>query len=175
VSEQTPPARLNPLPMSGSGGTPPRHDTVLPDEPAEAMAAVEAALASQDAAAGLRDAAARWPGCLEAWARLAQQGWRDGEHPAVVYAFARVGYHRGLDRLRRHGWGGVGLVRWQHAGNRGFLRSLHMLMVAAAAVGEEDEARRCREFLLDLDPEDGAGAAAVPEQPGPGWRPDLLP
>jgi hypothetical protein len=175
VSEQQPPERLNPLPMVPSASASPSHETVLPPEPAEALAAVDAALRSADVAGGLRDVAARWPGCLDAWARLGQRAWRDGEHPATVYAYARVGYHRGLDRLRRHGWGGVGLVRWAHQSNRGFLRALHLLMVAAAAMGEEDEARRCREFLLDLDPEDGAGAGQAPETPGAGWRPDRLP
>jgi Protein of unknown function (DUF3151) len=175
VSEQQPPERLNPLPMAPSASAAPRHETVLPPEPADALAAVEAALRSAEVAGALRYAAARWPGCIEAWARLGQQAWRDGEHPATVYAYARVGYHRGLDRLRRQGWGGVGLVRWAHESNRGFLRALHLLMVAAAAAGEEDEARRCREFLLDLDPEDGVGAAQVPENPGPDWTPDLLP
>jgi hypothetical protein len=67
------------------------------------------------------------------------------------------------------------MVRWSEPGNRGFLRALHLLLVAAAAVGEEDEAARCREFLLELDPDDGVGAADVPAQPGRDWRPDLLP
>jgi Protein of unknown function (DUF3151) len=154
---------------------PPRHETVLPDEPVERRQALDAALASTDVAAGLRDVVVRWPAYLDGWARLGQQAWRDGEHPALVYAYARTGYHRGLDALRRSGWGGVGLVRWAKPGNRGFLRSLHLLLVAAAAVGEEDEAARCRQFLLDLDPDDGVGAAAIPAEPGRGWRPDLLP
>jgi hypothetical protein len=175
MSEQ-PPHQLRPLPVApGSNPAPPRHETVLPDEPAEAVAALDAALASPDAAAALRDVVARWPGYLDGWARLGQQAWRDGEHVATVYACARVGYHRGLDRLRRHGWGGTGVVRWTSPGNRGFLRSLHLLLVAAATIGEEDEAARCREFLLELDPDDGVGAAAIPEHPGPGWKPDLLP
>lgn len=167
---------LRPLPVAaGAQSQPPRHETVLPDEPPEAVAALDAALASTDVAAALRDVVARWPGYLDGWARLGQQAWRDGDHPATVYACARVGYHRGLDRLRRHGWGGTGIVRWAEPGNRGFLRSLHLLLVAAAAVGEEDEAARCREFLLELDPDDGAGAAEVPDHPGRDWRPELLP
>jgi hypothetical protein len=64
-----------------------------------------------------------------------------------------------LDRLRRQGWGGTGQVRWSEAGNRGFLRALHLLMVASAAIGEEDEELRCRQFLIDLDPEYGLGLA----------------
>lgn len=172
---QQPPERLNPLPMSASTGQPPRHETVLPEEPAEALAALDAAMASPDTAAALRDVVARWPAFLDGWARLGQQAWRDGEPTATVYACARVGYHRGLDRLRKHGWGGVGLVRWAQPSNRGFLRALHLLMVAAAALGEMDEAQRCRQFLLDLDPDDGLDVAAVPETPGPDWKPDELP
>ena len=175
MSEQQPPERLSPLRMAPSTPPAPRHETVLPPEPAEALSAIRAATESADVAAALRDVAARWPDCLDAWARLGQQAWRDGEHPATVYAYARVGYHRGLDRLRRHGWGGVGMVRWAHESNRGFLRALHLLMVATAAVGEEDEASRCRAFLIELDPEDGAGAGQAPETPGPDWRPERLP
>ncbi len=167
---------LRPLPVApGAQSQPPRHETVLPAEPAEAVEALEAALGSPDVAAGLRDVVARWPAYLDGWARLGQQAWRDGEHPAIVYACARVGYHRGLDRLRRHGWGGTGVVRWAQPSNRGFLRSLHLLLVAAAAIGEEDEAVRCREFLLELDPDDGLDAASIPAAPSRDWRPELLP
>jgi Protein of unknown function (DUF3151) len=175
MTEQQPPQRLNQLPMAGSAPAPPRHETVLPDEPGEALAALDAALAAPEPLPALRQVVARWPGFLDGWARLGQQAWREGEAPVTVYAYARVGYHRGLDRLRRHGWGGVGLVRWAQPGNRGFLRALHLLMVAAAAVGETDEAERCRDFLLELDPEDGVDAGAVPERPGPEWRPESLP
>jgi hypothetical protein len=161
--------------MAAPAAAAPRHETVLPDEPGEALAALDAALGATDVAAALREVVARWPEYLDAWARLGQQAWRDGEHPVVVYASARVGYHRGLDRLRRHGWGGTGVVRWAHPGNRGFLRSLHLLLVAAAALGEVDEATRCRDFLLELDPEDGLGAADIPAAPARDWRPDLLP
>jgi hypothetical protein len=152
-----------------------RHETVLPGEPADAVAALEAALASTEVAAALRDVVARWPAYLDGWARLGQQAWRDGDHPATVYAYARVGYHRGLDKLRRNGWGGTGMVRWAEPGNRGFLRALHLLLVAAAAIGEVEESERCRQFLLELDPDDGLGAAQIPAEPGAGWKPDLLP
>ena len=40
----------------------------------------------------------------------------------TVYAYARVGYHRSLDMLRRNGWKGHGPVPWEHEPNRGFLR-----------------------------------------------------
>jgi hypothetical protein len=46
-------------------------------------------------------------------------------------------------------------VRWRHEPNRGFLRSLHNLELAAAAIGEVDEEQRCALFLRQLDPEWG--------------------
>jgi hypothetical protein len=80
-------------------------------------------------------------------------------HPKVqaieAYAAYRVGYHRGLDRLRANGWRGTGYVRWAHPENTGFLRSLDGLRRAAAAIGEDDEAERCAQFLAQLDPRDG--------------------
>ena len=68
------------------------------------------------------------------------------------YAYARTGYHRGLDALRRSGWKGHGPVPWEHEPNRGFLRALHALARAAAAIGEDEEYERCRQFLADLGP-----------------------
>ena len=59
----------------------------------------------------------------------------------------------GLDALRAAGWRGSGYVRWRHEPNRGFLRSLHMLQLAAGAIGEVDEEQRCDLFLRQLDPE----------------------
>ncbi|HTU37235.1 MAG TPA: DUF3151 family protein [Acidimicrobiales bacterium] len=129
-------------------------ETVLdPLEPALA-AALDAARAlpadqRRDAVAAV---AARDPRCLEAWAELAELG-RD---PIERYAYARVGYHRGLDALRAAGWRGSGHVRWRHDSNRGFLRSLHGLELAAAAIGETDEEQRCALFLRQLDPEWGS-------------------
>jgi len=96
--------------------------------------------------------AVRWPRCLEAWAALAELAEEGG--PVVdAYAFARVGYHRGLDALRAAGWRGSGYVRWRDESNRGFLRCLAALGRTASAIGEEDEAERCRLFLRQLDPE----------------------
>jgi hypothetical protein len=92
--------------------------------------------------------AARFPAYCAAWAALAERAMAAGE-PVAAYAYARTGYHRGLDQLRRAGWHGHGPIPWDHEANRGFLRSLHMLAVAAAAIGEDDEAQRCREFLRD--------------------------
>jgi len=95
--------------------------------------------------------AARFPAYSAAWAALAGRAMGTGDAVAA-YAYARTGYHRGLDQLRRAGWRGNGPVPWQHEPNRGFLRSLHMLAVAAAAIGEDDEALRCRDFLRDSSP-----------------------
>jgi hypothetical protein len=72
--------------------------------------------------------------------------------PVAGYAYARTGYHRSLDQLRRSGWKGHGPVPWEHEPNRGFLRSLHALGMAAATIGEDDEAARCRDFLADSSP-----------------------
>ena len=88
------------------------------------------------------------PRYLDAWAELGDLG-RD---PVERYAAYRVGYHRGLDTLRANGWRGSGYVRWAEPTNRGFLRSLRGLGEMAAAIGEDDEAERCRTFLLQLDP-----------------------
>ena len=68
------------------------------------------------------------------------------------YAYARTGYHRGLDALRRAGWKGFGPVPWSHAPNQGFLRALHALGRAAADIGETGEADRITQFLDDSDP-----------------------
>ena len=90
-----------------------------------------------------------------AWAVLAERALADGD-TITGYAFARTGYHRGLDRLRRSGWKGFGPVPWSHVPNQGFLRALGALHKAAAAIGETDEAERCRVFLADSDPEAAA-------------------
>ena len=92
--------------------------------------------------------AAAFPSYCAAWAALAERAMANGD-PVAAYAYARTGYHRGLDQLRRAGWKGHGPIPWEHEPNRGFLRSLHMLGVAAAAIGEDDEAERCARFLRD--------------------------
>ena len=156
------------VPMAAHGHQIQRgHRTVLPAEPAAATAALAAALQATggrpDAAAvaALGAVAAQYPAFLDGWARLAQSAHLAGAD-VEAYAFARAGYHRGLDRLRQSGWGGTGRVGWADTENRGFLRALHALMVTAARIGEMDEAERCRQFLLDLDPEDGLGIATAP-------------
>ncbi|HUY24572.1 MAG TPA: DUF3151 domain-containing protein [Candidatus Saccharimonadales bacterium] len=139
------------------------HMTVLPDEDDKARARLAEVLVTAGIPPGpegteaLRRVCGDYPAFLDGWARLSQSAYA-GRDAVTAYAYARVGYHRGLDRLRKHGWGGTGQVRWEEPSNRGFLRSLYMLMLAAAAIGEADEASRCRQFLLDLDPNDGIGA-----------------
>src|SRR5439155_11043716 len=120
-------------------------------EPGDRLAALDAAVALDAAARreAVRSVVARWPTFLDAWARLGALARDDVE----AYACFRVGYHRGLDRLRQAGWRGSGYVRWRHPSNQGFLRALDGLRVAAAAIGEHDEEERCAEFLRQLDPE----------------------
>lgn len=144
-------------PVNMSSGLP---ETALDPEPAEAREALAAALATpedlrRDAVAQV---ATRWPRYLDAWARLgglveagaASSG--SASDQAAAYACYRVGYHRGLDQLRQSGWRGQGYVRWRHAPNRGFLRSLAGMARVAGAIGEDDEARRCLTFIAQLDP-----------------------
>jgi len=95
--------------------------------------------------------AARFPAWSLGWALLADEAYeRDGV--VESYAYARTGYHRGLDALRRSGWKGHGPVPWEHEPNRGFLRALHALGRAADRIGEQDEAERCQDFLADSSP-----------------------
>jgi hypothetical protein len=120
-------------------------ETVLdPEEPALVAALAEAG----QVRAAVAEVAARWPRSLDAWAQLGDLG-RD---PIERYACYRVGYHRGLDRLRASGWRGSGYVRWAHPTNRGFLRALAGLAATAGDIGERDEQERCELFLRQLDP-----------------------
>ncbi len=121
------------------GGPPP---TLLPPDPA-----AERLAAGVPAAEVARDN----PSSSLAWATLAEAAL-GGDDDIPGYAYARVGYHRGLDSLRRHGWKGHGPIPWQHEANRGFLRCLAALAEAADRIGETDEAQRCRQFLTDSDP-----------------------
>ena len=138
-----------PVNLSTSG--PP--ETILDPEPDDWLAALAAALSEPEDRR--RDAVsavvARHPRFLDAWAQLGALARDDVE----AYACYRVGYHRGLDRLRQSGWRGSGFVRWRHPANQGFLRAVQGLARQAAAIGEADEAQRCEQFLAKLDPDLG--------------------
>jgi len=130
-------------------GIPP---TLLADD-APARAALESGTPADRVAAD-------HPALSLPWAVLAEQAL-DACRTVEGYAYARVGYHRGLDALRRAGWRGQGPVPWSHLPNRGFLRALAALGRAAAGIGEEDERERCATFLAGCDPE-AARALAAP-------------
>jgi hypothetical protein len=122
------------------GGPPP---TLLPDDPLPRELL--------EGGGDPSDVAAAHPSSSLAWAVLAEQAYGRRSYVAS-YAYARTGYHRGLDALRRAGWKGFGPVPWEHEPNRGFLRALHSLGEAAGAIGENEEAARVRQFLADSDP-----------------------
>src|SRR4051794_19572113 len=115
-------------------GPPP---TLLPED--------EAALAALASGESPADVAAAHPTYALAWAMLAEESLAE-DRRVQAYAYARTGYHRSLDLLRRNGWKGHGPVPWSHEPNRGFLRSLAALAKAADAIDDTDEAVRCREF-----------------------------
>lgn len=127
------------------------HQNLLPGPAPTLLPAQDEAERMLTAGADPADVAARFPAYSGAWAVLADRAFADGR-TIESYAYARVGYHRGLDALRRNGWKGYGPIPWSHEPNRGFLRCLHALARAAAAIGEDDEATRCAEFLRDSDP-----------------------
>jgi hypothetical protein len=133
-------------------GPPP---TYLPEDPAAAEL-----LEGVEPAAVVR----RHPASPIAWAALAALAAEQGADDVTVYAYARVGYHRSLDLLRRSGWKGHGPVPWSHEPNRGFLRALALLALAAKAIGETEEWERCSTFLRDSSPE-AADELLPPEAP----------
>jgi hypothetical protein len=104
-----------------------------------------------DAGTPPKEVAASYPASSLVWAVLAEQALDEGE-TVTAYAYARTGYHRGLDALRRNGWKGHGPIPWSHAPNQGFLRALRALAEAAGEIGELEEAERCTAFLTDSDP-----------------------
>ncbi|MCY4037465.1 MAG: DUF3151 family protein [bacterium] len=125
-------------------------ETILDPEPPQAVAALAEAMSRpvEQRRAAVAAVVSRFPRFLDGWARLGLLARDDSE----AYAAFRVGYHRGLDRLRQNGWRGSGYVRWTHEVNRGFLRALAGLQATAAAIGERDEQERCEHFLHQLDP-----------------------
>ncbi|PZE69085.1 MULTISPECIES: DUF3151 domain-containing protein [unclassified Curtobacterium] len=131
------PENLLPTPSSNP-------ETLLPAEP-EVTAAIEAE-------APVASVVVSYPSSSLAWALLADEAWARGA-TLESYAYARVGYHRGLDALRKAGWRGVGPVPWSHEPNRGVLRALFALRRAAEAIDEPGEAERLTDFLNASDPE----------------------
>lgn len=125
-------------------------ETVLEPESPDVLAALDqaAALPEPQRRAAAAAVVAAHPRSLHGWAALGALA-RD---PVEAYACYRVGYHRGLDRLRASGWRGSGYVRWRHEANRGFLRCLAGLHRMATMLGEADESERCELFLHQLDP-----------------------
>jgi hypothetical protein len=125
------------------------HGNLLGPEPT--LLPVDPAAADLDRGIEPAEVAAARPTSSIAWAVLAERALEDGQ-TITGYAYARTGYHRGLDQLRRSGWKGFGPVPWSHEPNRGFLRALAALQRAASAIDETDEAQRCRILLTDSDP-----------------------
>ena len=79
------------------GGPP---EALLPDDPAAAQL---------DTGTPATDIARRHPASSLAWAVLAEQALEQ-RRDLDAYAYARVGYHRGLYALMRSGWRGHGPV-----------------------------------------------------------------
>jgi hypothetical protein len=120
-------------------GAPP---TLLPEDPV----ATELAEADRDR---MLELIAAHPASSLGWALLAEEALDRADllGDLTAYAYARTGYHRGLDALRRAGWKGQGAIPWEHESNRGFLCALWALSVAAGRIGEEAERDRCAGFL----------------------------
>jgi hypothetical protein len=116
--------------------------TKLPEDPA---------VAELDGGIDPAEVAAGHPTSSAAWAVLAEGALASGRS-VEGYAYARTGYHRGLDALRRAGWKGNGPIPWSHVPNQGFLRALQALRQAALEIGETDEVERITHFLHDSDP-----------------------
>ena len=109
---------------------------------------VDPAAGKLDEGVAADQVAAAYPTSSLAWATLAEDALADGR-TIEGYAYARTGYHRALDSLRKNGWRGQGPVPWEHEPNRGFLRALAALSRAAGAIGETEEELRCAQFLRD--------------------------
>jgi len=134
-------------PVGISAGLP---ETVLDEAPPVALERLEAATdrPPDQRREAVSDVVRSFPWWPDAWAELGELARDDVE----AYACFRVGYHRGLDALRRAGWRGSGYVRFSEPPNRGFLRCVEGLRATAAAIGETDEEERCAIFLRQLDP-----------------------
>ena len=143
------------------------HHNLLGEPPATLLPETPEAQDMLDDGVPPAEVAAAHPTVSAAWAALAEDALGNGR-TIEAYAYARTGYHRGLDALRRNGWKGFGPVPWSHEPNRGFLRSLAALGRAAAAIGEDDEAQRIAAFVHECDPSAAdhlRGPAAAPRPP----------
>jgi hypothetical protein len=132
------------------------HQNLLGEPPPTLLPATPEAEAELAAGTPPAEVAAHHPTVSAAWATLAEEALNRPERAlrdtVEAYAYARTGYHRGLDALRRNGWKGHGPVPWSHEPNRGFLRCVTLLARAAEAIGETDEQERCTRLLRDCDP-----------------------
>lgn len=127
------------------------HDNLLGGPP-ETLLPTDPALELLESGQAAQEVVRVYPASSLVWAMLAERALDEGRD-VDAYAYARVGYHRGLDSLRRNGWHGHGPVPYEHEPNRGFLRALSALAKASARIGDADEAARCRDFLYDSSPE----------------------
>ncbi len=120
--------------------------TLLPADHSDVLARAELA-AGTDAVTVLT----AHPASSYLWAAFSRGALGTGtpEGALAAYAYARTGYHRGLDALRKAGWRGHGPIPAHHVPNQGFLLSVLALEQAAAAIGEIDEAERCERLLLN--------------------------
>jgi hypothetical protein len=132
------------------------HVNLLGEPPATLLPANPEADAELAEGTPAAEVASRHPTVSAAWAALAEEALdrpeRQLRDTIEAYAYARTGYHRGLDALRRNGWKGHGPVPWSHEPNRGFLRCVTVLARAAEAIGETAEQERLTELLRDCDP-----------------------
>lgn len=149
--------------MAHGPGTP---DTLLPADPAAEE--LDGSPDPEQLVAAVR----AHPDSSLAWALLSERALAGGTDSADVeaYACARTGYHRGLDALRKSGWRGAGPVPWEHVPNRGFLRAVWALSVAAGRFGEDVEEDRCAQLLRDSSATAYAALSrseAVASRPGP--------
>ena len=144
------------------------HQNLMPEPPATLLPANEEA--ERELADGTpAEVAAHHPTYSAAWAALAEEAIDRPERQLgdtiEAYAYARTGYHRGLDGLRRAGWKGSGPVPWEHVPNRGFLRALWALSVAAGRIGDAAEQERCAQLLRDSSAQAYAELAETPAEP----------
>ncbi len=127
------------------------HRNLLGEPPATLLPETPEAQDMLDGGTPPAEVAAAHPTVSAAWAALAEEALTGGR-TIEAYAYARTGYHRGLDALRRSGWKGFGPVPWSHEPNRGFLRCVTELAKASEAIGETAETQRLTELLRDCDP-----------------------